>query len=56
MSGQLREFAARVGAFFRKRRLDGELDAELASHIDMAVEDNVRRGMSPEEAAVLSGL
>ena len=50
MSGRIREAAARVRSFFRKGRLDRELDAELASHLDMAIEDNLRRGLSPDEA------
>jgi predicted permease len=41
---------ARVGAFFRKEPLDRELEEEVASHIAMATEDNLRNGMSPEEA------
>jgi predicted permease len=50
MRGHIRELAARIGSFFRKGRLDSELDSELASHLEMAVGDNVRRGMSPDEA------
>lgn len=46
----LREIANLVSAFFRKRELDRDLEAELSSHIDMAVEENMRRGMSPEDA------
>jgi len=30
--------------------LDQELDEEMASHLEMAVEENMRRGLSPEEA------
>jgi predicted permease len=41
---------ARVGAFFRKEPLDRELEEEVASHIAMATEDNLRNGMTPEEA------
>jgi len=32
------------------RRHEGELSAELESHLDMHVADNVRAGMTPEEA------
>lgn len=46
----LRRTMARVGAFFRKEPLDRELEEEVASHIAMATEDNLRNGMSPEEA------
>ena len=41
---------ARVAAFFRKRELDRDLDRELAMHLELATEDNIRRGLSPEEA------
>ncbi|HEY6307621.1 MAG TPA: ABC transporter permease [Candidatus Angelobacter sp.] len=46
----LRIFTARVLAMFRKQRLEGELDAELRSHIEMLMEENLQKGMSPEEA------
>jgi predicted permease len=41
---------ARLHSFFRKGSLDREWDAEMASHFEMAIEENLRRGMSPEEA------
>ncbi|MGD0369116.1 MAG: ABC transporter permease, partial [Acidobacteriaceae bacterium] len=37
-------------AFFRKGPLDSDLDAEMASHLEMAVEENLRHGMDMEEA------
>ncbi|WP_308419037.1 ABC transporter permease [Silvibacterium dinghuense] len=37
-------------AFFHKPALDGELEQEMASHLEFAVEENLRQGMSPEEA------
>jgi predicted permease len=40
----------RVGALFTKQRLDRELEDELAAHVEFAIEDNIVRGMSPEEA------
>jgi predicted permease len=46
----LRIFAMRLSGIFRKRNLDGELDAELRSHIDALTEENIRRGMNLEEA------
>ena len=33
----LRIFGARWRGLFRKRRLDGDLDAELRAHLDMPV-------------------
>jgi len=46
----LRIVASRVKALFGGRRLDAELDDEVRAHIAMAVEENVERGMSQEEA------
>ena len=48
--GRLRIFGARMRGLFRKRQLDGDLDAELRAHLEMLTEENVRRGMSPVEA------
>jgi predicted permease len=48
--GALREAFHRVLSFFHKPQRDSDLDAELQSHIDLAVEENISRGMSPEEA------
>ncbi len=46
----MRTLLAHVAAFFRKRELDRDLDQELATHLGLAMEDNIRRGLSPEEA------
>ncbi len=46
----LRMAMSRCAAMFRARRLDRELDEELRSHLEMAVEENLQRGMSDEEA------
>ncbi len=46
----IRELLARLSSLFRKRELDREFDAELAAHIEMAVEDNLKQGMSAEDA------
>jgi macrolide transport system ATP-binding/permease protein len=40
----------RIAALFRYRRLDDDLDQELRSHLDMAVERNLGQGMSEEQA------
>jgi predicted permease len=50
MGDSLRRAAARLGAFFRSEPLDRDLEEEVASHIAMATEDNIRSGMTPEEA------
>src|ERR1700735_804172 len=46
----LRAALARLGAIFNKRRRDGELSHELESHLQFHVDDNLRSGMSLEEA------
>jgi predicted permease len=50
MTHSLREAFNRIRSFFGKGPLDQELNQEMASHLEMAVEENIRRGMSAEEA------
>lgn len=46
----LREALKRMQSLFRKREQDVELDEEMQSHLEFAVEENLRAGMTPEEA------
>jgi predicted permease len=46
----LRVLASRLLGLFRKRRLDQALDAELRAHLQLLTDENIRRGMNPEEA------
>src|ERR1700689_3044635 len=46
----LRVWSARMRALFRKQQLDRELSAELAGHLEMHIADNLRAGMTPQEA------
>jgi predicted permease len=54
MSGEsmssLRQSFQRLRSLFRRTQLDSDLDAEMAAHLDLATEENIQRGMSPEEA------
>jgi len=50
MIDRLRQFFHRVTSVFRRERLDHELDAELAAHLELAIEENLQRGLSAEEA------
>ncbi len=50
MIDALRRSWNRVLAVFRREPLDLDLDAEIAAHLDAAVQDNLRLGMPPEEA------
>src|SRR5688500_17996605 len=43
-------WVARVRAFFGARDLDRDFEQEFESHLAMLVDDNIRRGMAPEEA------
>jgi len=45
-----RAFLHRLASLFRRRHLEADLDAELRSHLEMAVEGNLCQGMSPEQA------
>src|SRR6266705_2070545 len=43
-------FLRRLASLFRRRGLEDDLDEELRSHLEMAVELKVRKGMAPEDA------
>lgn len=45
-----RRLIARVRAMVSTHRLDREFDDELAAHVEMAIDDYVKRGLTPEEA------
>ena len=51
---RLKRAAGRVRAFFNKPALDAEVEAELALHLEMAIEDNIAHGLSPGEARRLA--
>jgi len=46
----LRKLAMRFAGLFRRGRRDSELAAEMETHLQMYIEDNLRRGMSASEA------
>ncbi len=47
---RLRAWAMRLGGLFNKERRDRELAEELEAHLQMQAEDNLRSGITPEEA------
>jgi predicted permease len=47
---RIRALAAKVRALFLRGRLDRDLAAEIDSHLAHHIDDNLRAGMSPEEA------
>ena len=46
----LRVLAARASGVWAKRKMEARLEEELRCHMEMLVEENLRRGMTPEEA------
>ncbi len=48
--GRVRTVVSRWLAMFQWKKLDRDLDDELRSHLEMAEEENRRRGMNTEEA------
>src|ERR1039457_3910931 len=48
--GKVRGALNRVFSFFRKPVLDLDLEAEITAHLEMAIEENIQRGMAPVEA------
>jgi predicted permease len=48
--GRLRAWFSRLGELFDKKRRERELDAEMESHLRLHIEDNLRAGMSLEQA------
>ncbi len=48
--GNLREAVNRVSSFFQKPQRDADLEAEIAAHIELAIEENIQRGLTPLEA------
>lgn len=47
---RLRALHNRVFGFFRKQQRESEFEQELASHVEMQTEENIRAGMSANEA------
>jgi putative ABC transport system permease protein len=46
----IRAFCLRFGEIFTRVHRDRDLDAELTSHLQLHIDDNVRAGMTPDEA------
>ena len=50
MIDRLRQSLQRFLSLFRRARLDQEHDAEVAAHLDLAIDENRKNGMSDQEA------
>lgn len=51
---RVRRLAAKFTGIFRRDRREREFNAELESHFEMHVEDNIRSGMSPAHQQTFS--
>jgi predicted permease len=50
MTFSFRESLLRIHSFARKKPLDADLDEEMTAHLQFAIEENLLRGMSAQEA------
>ncbi|HWZ97607.1 MAG TPA: ABC transporter permease [Candidatus Dormibacteraeota bacterium] len=50
MTFSSRESFLRMQSFARKKPLDIDLEEEMASHLQFAIEENIQKGMTPQEA------
>lgn len=50
MMDRLRQLLQRLRSIFRDAQDSRELDAEMAAHLQLAMEENLRRGLPPAEA------
>ncbi len=47
---RLQQLVQRLRSSFSHPAMDQELDEEMKAHLEMAIEENIKRGMSAEEA------
>ena len=47
---RFRELMMRFCGLFNRQHKDRELEAEIESHLQLHIEENLRLGMSPQEA------
>ncbi len=50
MIDRLRQLFQRLRSFFRRAQLDSDFDAEISAHLELAIEENLQRGLSPAES------
>jgi macrolide transport system ATP-binding/permease protein len=48
--GKLRASISRLGELFQKKRRERDLAEELDTHLALYIEENVRRGLTPDQA------
>ena len=47
---KVRASISRLGGLFQRQRRERELSEEMENHLALHIEENLRRGMTPEEA------
>jgi len=50
---RLQSFVAGLRALFRKKQVEYDMDEELRGYLDAAVQEEIRPGMSQEQAVAL---
>jgi putative ABC transport system permease protein len=50
MFSWMKSLASRIRTWLSPRDIEQDFDRELAAHLDLLTEENIRRGMSPDEA------
>lgn len=50
MMDRLQQSLQRLVSLFRRKKMDDDLDTELGHHLELAIEENIQRGMSADEA------
>ena len=50
MNAQFRQLFHRLRSFVNPTQLDQDLDVEISSHLQFAIDENLQRGLSPSEA------
>ena len=50
MMDRFKQSLLRLFSFFRRAQLDRDLEIEMSAHLELAIEENLRRGLSPAEA------
>jgi predicted permease len=51
---EIRTMMSRCAALFGKRKMDVDLDDELRAHIELAIDENLKRGFAPEAARLVA--
>ncbi len=45
------EFLRRLSFLLKRKRLDDDLQEEISQHLELKIQDNLAKGMSPDEAS-----